>query len=553
MYPERLSPDKRSAAERTLYGEFARQLPPGCTVLHGVKWVQRDPRERDQDGETDFLILDPARGALVLEVKGGSVRRDGAAGAFYSVDRAGRAHPIKDPMEQAMSSKHALKRKLAGSPSTAVHLPRLRLEHAVALPDVVVEETNLGPDWDRGKLLDSTDLRSLETGVQRALGQAAPRWRLEPEAVDAVVRLLAPTWRIERPGLLGEILPQETRCVELTKQQFQVLDLLSAHRRYAVAGCAGSGKTFLAIEQTRRLAREGQRVLFTCFNRALADWVRSELEAGLGAADTTPYVENYHDMGEELCRRAGIALPDPAAMPEEEKTLYYDEGLPARLSKALGALPATERFDAVLVDEAQDFKPGWWVTLLDALRDPDHGRLYIFYDSNQRIYVPDAEFPIEEPHFRLGANLRNTRSIHELAMRYHSDPASLRSLGLEGRPPELIPVEQGQELRALRKVVTRLLGEGLAAEDIVVLTPRSRVKSALAGGAEAGNGLRLTWDEAGAGKLRVRNVHAFKGLEAPVVILAEPDRAHPASREKLLYVALSRARNHLVVLGELSA
>lgn len=51
--------------------------------------------------------------------------------------------------------------------------------------------------------------------------------------------------------------------------------------------------------------------------------------------------------------------------------------------------------------------------------------------------------------------------------------------------------------------------------------------------------------------MRVRSVHAFKGLESPVVILAEPGRAHESTHDALLYVALSRARHHVVVLGEL--
>jgi ATP-dependent exoDNAse (exonuclease V) beta subunit len=40
-------------------------------------------------------------------------------------------------------------------------------------------------------------------------------------------------------------------------------------------------------------------------------------------------------------------------------------------------------------------------------------------------------------------------------------------------------------------------------------------------------------------------------LERPVVILAEPERAHAASLAPLLYVALTRAQHHLVVLGTL--
>ncbi len=551
MYPQRLPDSVPMGAERTLYGELERQLPAEYVVLYGVKWIQRDRRMFDQDGEADFVIVDPKRGALVLEVKGGAVRRNGFTGRFQSVDFYGRVWDIKDPMEQAMKNKHALKNKIETSRPTARYARQYRLEHAVAFPEVVVEETNLGTEWDRGKIIDSTNLADLTRAVQGALGKGEQMWHLEPGAVEALVQLLAPSWQIERPGLLGRMLPEQERFLELTEQQFLLLDALSAHRRYAVAGCAGSGKTFLAIGQARRLAREGYKVLFTCFNQALADWVRAELERGLADTGNAPYVDNYHDVAAEYCRRARLSLRDPDPLPDEEKSRYYNEELPAEFSEALDALPESEKFDAVIVDEAQDFRSGWWITLLDALRDPDSGLLYIFYDSNQRIFSPDSEFPIPEPHFPLRANLRNTQAIHKLAMRYHSDPLTLSSRGPQGREHEEVQVEPGKDLQALRRVVTRLLGEGIRPEDMVVLTPRSQKSSALADGADAGNRLRLSWSGSHPGTVRVRTVHAFKGLEAPVVILAEPERVHAGRREHILYVALSRARHHLVVLGKL--
>jgi hypothetical protein len=92
--------------------------------------------------------------------------------------------------------------------------------------------------------------------------------------------------------------------------------------------------------------------------------------------------------------------------------------------------------------------------------------------------------------------------------------------------------------------------EGVPADEIVVLSTRGPKTSALAEGTRLGN-LALTWGEGGPGTVRARSVHTFKGLESSVVILAEPERAHASSRDALLYVALSRAQHHVVVLGQL--
>ncbi len=104
---------------------------------------------------------------------------------------------------------------------------------------------------------------------------------------------------------------------------------------------------------------------------------------------------------------------------------------------------------------------------------------------------------------------------------------------------------------ALRRALHELTAvEGVPVEEIVVLSTRGPQTSALTEGLRVGN-LALTWGAAGPGQLPIRSVHAFKGLESPVVILAEPDRAHAANRDALLYVALSRAQHHVVVLGVL--
>jgi superfamily II DNA or RNA helicase len=53
--------------------------------------------------------------------------------------------------------------------------------------------------------------------------------------------------------------------------------MLDADRRVAVAGPAGAGKTLTAAEKAPRLAAQGFDVLFTCFNRPLADHLRRTL------------------------------------------------------------------------------------------------------------------------------------------------------------------------------------------------------------------------------------------------------------------------------------
>src|SRR5208282_5868823 len=107
------------------------------------------------------------------------------------------------------------------------------------------------------------------------------------------------------------------------------------------SGGAGTGKTVLALEAARRLATPGRRVLFVCFNKALAAHVREVLEpeAGDGIEATT-----FHD----LCRQAAVALGRPFEPPPgsgDDVRRFWDEQAPTALLDALEAGKAP-RFDA---------------------------------------------------------------------------------------------------------------------------------------------------------------------------------------------------------------
>ena len=79
--------------------------------------------------------------------------------------------------------------------------------------------------------------------------------------------------------------------------------------------------------------------------------------------------------------RAGLPRPD----------LSGPDGFAAlsdRLAHALDLLPG-ERFDALVVDEAQDMREGWWTALQLCLTDPDNGIIYAFRDDAQRLRHPE--------------------------------------------------------------------------------------------------------------------------------------------------------------------
>jgi hypothetical protein len=273
MYPNRLDPLTDSRAEETLYSLFRDQLPDSYHVFHSVAWQSRHGDRGARDGEADFVIVHPEQGILVLEAKSGVIRYDGHQGKWFQNNR----EMTKDPLQQAQRSLyHLLEKTLPEEPNWRQY--DIVYGHAVAFPEVVAPDRALLLKAPRPILLDKRDLQHMQRWIENAF--AHYRGKRQPERIDrygmqVLLDLLAPVRELR--SLLGvDIAGEVAEFVQLRERQYRVLDLLSQMPRAAIAGCAGSGKTMLAAEKARRLANRGWKVLLTCYNRNLAEFLEYE-------------------------------------------------------------------------------------------------------------------------------------------------------------------------------------------------------------------------------------------------------------------------------------
>ncbi len=534
MYPERLPPSVESHAERELFAALRDQLSDRRTVLAGVNWIFANQRGQGRTAEADFVVLDPDRGMLVIEVKGGRVGFDAQTGRWYSVSRGGHDNTIKDPVGQARRAYYDLSSTLGSAYATS----RFRYPggHGLAFIDGIVDRDTLPQDAPRAIILDASDLDDLDKRIDsmfhfwtRGEG-AAPG----DAGVRAAVDLLAKSWEIRTPLIL-DLKREAVEIRTLTEQQFRLLDFVDRSPRALISGCAGSGKTFLAAEKARRMAEQGIPTLLTCYNKALAAWLRD----CLSPLPETLHIQHFHEFAYQLAKRAGI---DPEKPDDMDLGYYFDIHQPALMLDALEQVDT--RYDAIVVDEGQDFKEDWWLALLELLRDPEEGIFYVFYDDRQAIYNPERSYPFDAIPFELTENLRNTRAIHQHIARFYD--SNVRSAGPEGRPP--VVIQAGDPEQALGQQLHRLCSEGgVDVGDIVVLTSASEARSRWSTGQRVGR-YALTWQDPPPDRqVLVSTIHSFKGLESPVVILTEMD-SYPADHQ-LHLVACSRAKHELVVIG----
>ncbi|MCC6972761.1 MAG: NERD domain-containing protein [Anaerolineae bacterium] len=531
------SDDTTSDAELALYDAFEK-LPEPFTVLHAVKWFART---LGTVGEIDFLIAHPDLGVLIMEVKGGLIRVE--QGRWFSGK-----HEIKDPCEQAERNRRALGDWLENDPRTK-GIP-VALFPAVALPDSRVAG-HIRPDCPQDIFIDITHLPDLEKRLLSIFAYWKPRADARharmggKHAVDALVQLLVPT-RSLQPRITDMFAQENRKIEELTQQQFKILSILRYQKRAAIIGGAGTGKTLLAMEKAAQLAQSGQHVLFVCYNAHLAKWISGHLQQpGID-------VFTFHALVGHMVQRARMPMPHTRNWDE------FNAIAPDALVDALSILHAPDAnptllYDAIIVDEGQDFQDTWWIGLRDTLKDVQGGVFYVFFDDNQRIFTQISSIPMENAPLYLDENLRNTQHIHERLRPYARD-AEVQCIGPQGRPVEIIPAaDKNAERRELQRVLHRLVSEeGIPVEQIVVLTPSSEKRSQWKPDDQLGNFI-LTWqlDSEMSMAVRVCTIYSYKGLESPVVILTELHALRPEIADQLLYVGLSRARHHVVVIGDL--
>lgn len=171
-----------------------------------------------------------------------------------------------------------------------------------------------------------------------------------------------------------------------------------------------------------------------------------------------------------------------------------------------------------------------------------------------RLYTQISNIPLDSEPFYLDENCRNTRHIHAALVPYAREAEDAICEGPEGRAVEIVPAADKQAThKALQQVLHRLVNEeGVQPNDIVVLTPASEKRSQWKDDAQLGNFI-LTWDLEATmdSAIRVCTIYRYKGLESAVVILTELDRRREDLSDQLIYVGLSRARHHAVVIGQL--
>jgi hypothetical protein len=550
--------------ERKVFVALRDHLPEDYLVYYDTPVDGRHP---------DFIIVGPDLGLVVLEVKDWRLKSIVQITSDQVTLRQAKGeldvlNPVRQVRDYLLRTVDALRRRprlcvgnhLCCGWASAVILPNLTREE-VQQPSLFgpsLEEA-LGP----GLVLTAADLTA-EALLPRLRNlvpaRGAVRGSLDAEQLDEIRSVLHPEIRIGWAASGEEIVRVMDR-----EQERLARTLGDGHR--LLRGVAGSGKTIVLISRVRYLRAQHPdwRILVVCYNRVLAAFLRTVIDDG-GVEVLT-----FHAWCTGQLNNARIDVPVPAGRGQAWDD-HWVETVPRVLSEAFDSarVPAGA-YQAILVDEGQDFADNWYRVLLRAL-DPEVNRLFIALDSSQNIYrrrISWRALGIQiVGHTRvLKRNYRNTRAIlsaayamvHELDAA-EADPGDLISSLVipdqalrEGPAPELERLDSAESVRrhAMDWIGSRL-ARGVPPADILVLG-HNRLGMEKMAGWLGEHHVPATFLPAGRGPgtVGVSTIHSSKGLDAGhVLILNAHELDSLKTREearRLLYIAMTRARDELCI------
>ncbi len=524
------TPRLANRAERRVYQALVEHLQPNDLVIAGQRVT-----DHLKDHEVDFVVAIEGAGIVCLEVKGGEVWHDGES---WRQKRGGRECTI-EPVRQAREACYALRDYIEKDPRWTQG--RLRWDHVVVLPNTELPDDFALSDCPRWKVIDRNELKDIDGKLRHVLvGQELDRPLLNADGIDQIITALSGRGLPQR-DVVARALANEDAADALTEHQAVILDATRLLNRIEVRGGAGSGKTFLAMEQARRLAQRGQRVALVCYSHGLASYLE-RITATWQRRQRPGYVGEFHALGVLWGAPEG---PDES-LRTEETVKFWEHDLPVQMAELAMRLESGHRFDSIVVDEAQDFADSWWEPLLIGLKDPDEGGLYVFTDEGQRVFNRYGSPPVPLVPLILDHNLRNTRQIANAFQPLVDHP--MRFLGGEGPAVEFVACSREDAMDFGDDQIEALLEEGWRPEDLALLTTGSRHPEQ-AERQKAGH--KAYWDSFwDSDQVFYGHVLGFKGLERRAVVLVVNDSGQFERSRERLYVGLSRARDRLVVCGD---
>jgi len=191
---------------------------------------------------------------------------------------------------------------------------------------------------------------------------------------------------------------EQRKPLNLNRDQREIATERTASGYRRVKGPAGSGKSLALAARAAVIASQGKRVLVCSYNITLMNYLhdlvarhnRTLVEEGNArpgiVKDNIDY-RHFHGWCKWICAIAGRKEEYDQLWQQFSGDGVLNEHMATLVSELYAEsrdLEVLPRYDAILVDEGQDFRLPWWQTLRDALKP--EGEMLLVADKTQDVY-----------------------------------------------------------------------------------------------------------------------------------------------------------------------
>ncbi len=600
MFPKYMRPYEKSSKENLMF-QALESLDDNYFVLHSVNFDYFGKRQSDDvfqafhQHQADFIIFHKDKGILVIEGKAGEIRFEN--GTCIQINGKDRTEHTITPYQQASNIKFDIfntfdKEQINGLKKYC------KFQHAVWFADLTktdfIKQAS-GLDMNLYRTLTFDDIEDteilakdidkifslpdeFEEEIYHKKKDENPNYakmtdseyfklvyknptKLSEDDFEKIIDKIFNPMLILAGSESTNIKSEDMRLDYLLHEQKLILNYLEEQHSAIINGAAGTGKTHIACEKALRHSRNGENVLFLCYNRRLCKQLKNLYENNSDMENVDFYT--LDKLSYKYCKK-----------------IDYDE-LAHTISNMYDKFP----YKHVIIDEGQDFGAKFNEKVYDSsicnviqalqdtvmIDDLNPGTFYLFYDKNQMVqcknipqYILDADCKLT-----LYTNCRNTANIAKTSSKIISNKNKVLNNNIKSKKPIMYNSEDEQkQIINLEMILQQCIDNKIEESQVEILTVKTIESSILSKSDKLKQVTEEDYENYNndyekkyeykycyKGKeFDFTTCRKYKGLEAKVIILIDitPNIFNGTMNRSIIYVGATRAKNRLYMISNIS-
>lgn len=372
------------------------------------------------------------------------------------------------------------------------------------------------------------------------------------------------------------------QTIELTLNNYQKKFSSPQPGHYRIRGVAGSGKTQVLAYRAGKLASQGNKILILSFNITLWHYIRDMVQRSPFEFKWDQFAFNhFHGFCKDILNEFGERWPSDSGNDES----VFRSVVPSMVMEAIKR-GRYEKYDAIFIDEGQDYYIEWYQMLCKFLTERDE--VVVVCDKKQNIYGREMEWldkrrsGVEK--FGEWIELKTIVRLPERIANITKEFSEMFNLNQDVRVdkverPDLFNQYQEHSvwwninpIDWLKKIdeafeIIKSNGTSTHGSDIVVLLPDKNFGLECVAHFETAKNINVNHvfekdDEKryhnhkkafwmGDSRLKLSTIHSFKGWEVLNVILFIPNNFYGSEElyDRVVYTAMTRTRRNLIVVN----